>query len=248
MPPIRTESSYTRANQEGRLLLAIQALKNDAKLSVRRAARIFEVPETTLRERRSGINERATTRANNHKLTQLEEESLEKWIIAMDDRGTAPRHELVREMANLLLSQRGKTSLIRVGKNWVTNYIKRYPELDFCYIHCRDYQRALCDNPKFIQRWFNCVQKIICEYGIYQDNIYNFDETGFAIGLCSTAKVVIYAGYYGRRAKIQSGNCEWITAIETINVSGWVLSSFIVFKAKIYNSVWFSLQIDYSRN
>ena len=157
MPPIRTESSYTRANQEGRLLLAIQALKNDEKLSVRRAARIFEVPETTLRERRSGITERATTRANNHKLTQLEEESLEKWVISMDDRGTAPRHELVREMANLLLSQRGKAPPVRVGKNWVTNYIKRHLELDSRYTRRRDYQRALCENPKLIQGWFNRV-------------------------------------------------------------------------------------------
>jgi hypothetical protein len=33
MPPIRNNSAYTRENQEVRLLLAIQALKNDEKLS-----------------------------------------------------------------------------------------------------------------------------------------------------------------------------------------------------------------------
>jgi hypothetical protein len=56
------------------------------------------VPCTTLRDRISGHQFRPKLRANNHKLTQIEEESLKKRIISMDDRGSAPTHLMVKEM------------------------------------------------------------------------------------------------------------------------------------------------------
>jgi predicted DNA-binding transcriptional regulator YafY len=48
MPPKRTESSRNLAHQEGRLLLAIQAIKNKEISSLRDAARRFNVPRSTL--------------------------------------------------------------------------------------------------------------------------------------------------------------------------------------------------------
>lgn len=57
-------------------------------------------------------------------------------------------------------------------------------------------------------------------YGILPDDIYNFDGKGFAVGLVSTARVVTRAEYYGRRAVLQPGNREWVTAVETVNVLG----------------------------
>ena len=76
MPPIRSQSSRNSIEQEGRLLLAIEALKNKEFTSVRGAARCFEVPESTLRTRLCGTQQRATSRANSHKLTKTEEDSL----------------------------------------------------------------------------------------------------------------------------------------------------------------------------
>jgi hypothetical protein len=67
------------------------------------------VPETSLRRRLRGIQNRAISRANNHKLTELEEETLRKWILSLNDRGAAPRPTTVREIANLLLESRGTT-------------------------------------------------------------------------------------------------------------------------------------------
>ncbi|CDM38174.1 Probable transposable element [Penicillium roqueforti FM164] len=78
MPPIRSRSSQNSIEQEGRILLAIQAIKSQEISSIREAARRFDVPETTLRRRLRGITNRATSRANSHKLTEIEEESLQK--------------------------------------------------------------------------------------------------------------------------------------------------------------------------
>jgi hypothetical protein len=49
MPPIRTQSSQSRTEQESRILLAIQTIKNREIASIQVAKR-FNVPRTTLRD------------------------------------------------------------------------------------------------------------------------------------------------------------------------------------------------------
>ena len=139
MPPIRSRSSRNSIEQEGRILLAIQAIKNQELSSVALAARTFNIPRSTLRDRLSGHTQRSITRANSHKLTQIEEESLKKWILSMDARGSAPRPSTVREMADLLLAARGDTTTVSVGTNWVTNFVKRHSELSSRFSKRYDY-------------------------------------------------------------------------------------------------------------
>ena len=117
MPPIRTESRSKLAEQEGKILLALQAIKKEQFKSIRAAARLFGIPESTLRSRAHGIKSRVDTRANCHKLTQLEEDSLIEWILSMDSRGAAPRAATVGEMANILLAARGTNPSPTIGKN-----------------------------------------------------------------------------------------------------------------------------------
>ncbi|KAI1831082.1 transcriptional regulator family: Helix-turn-helix and Centromere protein B, DNA-binding region [Penicillium roqueforti] len=208
MPPIRSQSSRNSTEQEGRILLAIQAIKKQEISAIREAARRFNVPESTLRSRLRGTTFRANSRANLHKLTEIEEESLQKWILSMDSRGAAPRPSMVREMADLLLKQRGTIPVLTVGENWVTNFVKRRPLLSSRFSKRYNYERAKCEDPKIITEWFNLVRKTILQFGIDPDDVYNFDETGFAMGLTATAKVITRSEYYGRRALLQPGNRE----------------------------------------
>lgn len=239
MPPIRSQSSRNSTEQEGRILLAIQAIKNQEISSIREAAHHFQVPRSTLQRRLTGDVFRSESRANNHKLSQIEEESLVQWILSMDSRGAAPRPTTVQEMANMLLATRGSTPVQTVGKNWATNFVKRHSELSTHFSRRYNYERAKCEDPKIIQEWFDCVQCTILQYGIDPDDIYNFDETGFAMGLTATAKVITRSEYYGRRSLLQPGNREWVTAIETISASGWALPPCIIFKGKVFVESWF---------
>ncbi|CRL20012.1 Helix-turn-helix, Psq [Penicillium camemberti] len=76
MPPIRAQSSRNSIEREGRILLAIQAIKKQEISAIREAARRFNIPESTLRSRLRGTTFRANSRANLYKLTEIEEESL----------------------------------------------------------------------------------------------------------------------------------------------------------------------------
>jgi hypothetical protein len=93
-------------------------------------------------------------------------------------------------MANILLAARGSHPPLTVSKNWPTAFIERREELRSRYSRKYDYKRALDEDPKVLRAWFATVQRIIDENGIQPEDIYNFDETGFAMGLISTQKVV----------------------------------------------------------
>jgi hypothetical protein len=77
------------------------------------------------------------------------------------------------------------------------------------------------------------------DYGINDDDIYNFDETGFAMGIITTMRVVTMSDNIGKPVVLQPGNREWITSIKAINTAGWALPPIILLKAKTYQGSWF---------
>ncbi|EED18412.1 pogo transposable element, putative [Talaromyces stipitatus ATCC 10500] len=251
MPPIRTGYREKLVEQEGKILLAISDLKNGKIRSIRQAVRIYNVPYTTLHDRLNGIEYKIEKRANSHVLTQNEEESLLKWILDLDKRGLPPRPSLVQDMADLLLSQNGNK---HVSERWVYRFVDRHPEVKLRFSRRYNYERAKCEDIKIIREHFNRVQEVIQEYGILSEDIYNFDETGFAMGLCASAKVITGSDRYGRPYLLQPGNREWVTAIEAVNSTGWALPSYVIFKATTYyQQGWFETlpqdwRLDISKN
>jgi hypothetical protein len=129
----------------------------------------------------------------------------------MDQRGLAPSYDIVGQMANLLLQKRSQTQAdppLTVGQNWVYNLVKRHKDLKCQYNRKYDYQRAKCEDTSIIRPWFQLVRNTIEKYGILGEDIYNFDETGFMIGVISTAKVVTGAERSRRPVSVQPGNRE----------------------------------------
>ncbi|EED18825.1 conserved hypothetical protein [Talaromyces stipitatus ATCC 10500] len=213
MPPIRKKDPLKSAQNEGKIELAISDLKNGRIRSIREAARIYTIPRTTLQDRLHGVPFQHAIRASNHKLTQFEEESLVKWVLDLTRRGLPPRHFLVRDMANYFLSQRGDQ---RVGDKWVYNLVQRRPEIESKFSQKYNYERAKCEDSKIIQGHFDRVRDIISEYGILPEDIYNFDETGFAMGLCATAKISIEHGITREEAQVLvQGQVEASQAVTT---------------------------------
>ena len=138
-------------------------------------------------------------------------------------------------MANLLLAKRDASKPPpTVGINWVNKFVRRYDALKTRFLRKYDYQRALYKDPKKIQKWFKLVRSTIQEWGIVDDDIYNFDETGFAMGMIATARVVTQAERQSRPNLVQPGNRKWVTAIETISASGWVLPLMVIFAGKTH--------------
>jgi hypothetical protein len=90
-----------------------------------------------------------------------------------------------------------------------------------------------------IRSWFKLVQNTITKYGIQEEDIYNFDETGFMMGVITTATVVTSSEGRAKVKKIQPGNREWVTVIQGVSSQGWNIPPFVVVAGKTHLSSWY---------
>ena len=111
----------------------------------------------------------------------------------------------MEDMANQLLRAR---DALDVGKIWASNFVRRQPELRTRFSRKYDHQRAKCEDPKVIREWFALVQNMKAKYGIVEDDIYNFDETGFMMGIIFAGMVVTTSDGLGKAKLAQPGNRE----------------------------------------
>ncbi|KAI1676278.1 DDE superfamily endonuclease [Pyrenophora tritici-repentis] len=140
-------------------------------------------------------------------------------------------------MANRLLRERGGKE---VGKNWIDRFVQRNPELRTRRSRPYDHQRALCEDPALIKGWFELVQNTKAKYGIVDEDIYNFDETGFIMGKILSQSVITGSDKPGRIKKIQPGNREWVTLIQGVGATGTRIPAFLIFAGKVLISTWFT--------
>jgi hypothetical protein len=140
-------------------------------------------------------------------------------------------------MANVLPATRHAGP---VGKNWVYRFVQRRPELKTRFSRAYDFQRALCEDPVKIDAWFRLVVNMRAKYAIQDEDFYNFDETGFMMGVICSSMVVTSAERKGRRKQLQAGNREWATAIECISSDGFVVPPFLIVQGKNHLASWYT--------
>jgi hypothetical protein len=223
-------------SSEADIQLTILSLNKHQIKTVRAAAQAFDVPRTTLRDRRAGKPPRRDCQPNSKKLTQLEEEVIVSHILSLDQRGFAPTYAAVRDMADKLLAARGAG---QVGVHWPRNFVKRTDRLTTRFNQAYDRQRALCEDPVLIRGWFELVEQTKAKYGICDEDVYNFDEAGFMMGKIKTQLVVTGSERRGRPKAIQPGDREWVTAIAAINAAGWLVPPFLIFAGQYHLSAWY---------
>jgi hypothetical protein len=140
-------------------------------------------------------------------------------------------------MANLLLDQCHGT---HVSHNWTTNFIKHQPEIKSIFNRKHDYKRLLCQDPEVIGKWFKLVSNIIAKYGIAIEDIHNFNESGFLMGMIAAAKVVTGVESHNHPKAAQLGNHEWVTLIQGVNSQGWAIPPFLILSGQYHLSAWYT--------
>jgi hypothetical protein len=74
----------SQSNKEAQILLALQAYQADPKLSLRRAAKVYDVNFSTLHARHNGISARCDWVPKSRKLSDLEEQVIVQYILDLD--------------------------------------------------------------------------------------------------------------------------------------------------------------------
>jgi hypothetical protein len=135
--------------QEGKIFLAIDAIRTGRKVSIRHATKAYDVPYTSLYDRIKGRVTRHEVRNSRLQLTKAEKDTIVQHVLNLDLQGFPPRIKGVEDIANLLLATRGSK---RVGKNWAYRFVQRRPELKSRFSRAYNFQRALCEDPELIKK------------------------------------------------------------------------------------------------
>lgn len=222
--------------KEERIKLALQATKKPQELSVRRAAIVYKVSRRSIDRRRVGKQSTRDTHPKSANLQKTEERALVQYIRKLDNQGFAPTLHCVEDMANQLRAARDAKP---VGPRWASNFVKREPGLKSRMTRQRDRQRVFCSDPGVIRPWFDLVQNVKAKYGIQDEDTYNFDETGFTMGVANRVKVVTASERRTEPIGVQQGDREWVTFIAAINAIGWAIAPYFIFKAKNHDASWY---------
>lgn len=221
---------------EDRVILALRAIERDPDLTLRRAAAIHNVPIATLSRRRAGGPSRRDFTRSTMKLTSSEEAAIVRHVLDLATRGFPPTKVMVRDMANQLLAERGRDP---IGKRWADNFLKRTPDLRTRWTRRYDRQRALTEDPVALREWFSLVEATRAQYGVLDEDTYNFDETRFAMGVVLSQLVVTGAGKRGKARLVQPGGRVWTTVIQGVGAAGVAIPPYIIFAGKNHIDVWY---------
>ena len=78
------------------------------------------------------------------------------------------------------------------------------------------------------------MRNTVAKYGILEEHFYNFDETGFMMGMILTTIVVTSSERRGKATLAQPGNREWVSVIQDINSRGQTIPPFIIVARQYY--------------
>jgi hypothetical protein len=83
----------------------------------------------------------------------------------------------------------------------------------------------LQEDPETIGVWFKLVEDTKAKYGVHNDDVHNFDDTG--------------AERRARPELVQPGDREWVTVIQSICAAGYATPPFIIYKGRVHISAWY---------
>jgi hypothetical protein len=202
-----------------------------------KAAEIYDAPYRRVLNRLNGVPSKNEL-SNHTKLTQTEEQLISNQLHHLDELGFRATRPILTDMANNVLSLRNDSedpspSQQRVGVKWASRYQKRHQD-EFIWKK----QKPLSADrnritPEVIRDHINKLLDIEQKYGIAASDKWNFDETGFRIGVGGTVDVI--TSIANRRKRLYMSDPEnrtHLTAIECCNATGTVLPPLLIYKGE----------------
>ncbi len=215
---------------------ALIELNGPSNPSIRAVEKKYGVSKSTLLRRLDGGVSRRIARNAQQLLTIEQEQSLITWILTLESEGHAPTHGTVREMASQIARISGGPQTL--GKRWIQRFFARNSELHSKLGKKIDHQRIDNANPDVLHPWFTQFRRVLTEYNVSTEDVWNMDESGIALGVCIHQKVIGTSLSTSVRKKTPE-NREWVTIIELVSAAGAHTRCLVIFKGKNVQISWF---------
>ncbi len=143
-------------------------------------------------------------------------------------------HSITKE----LLIKKNDDKLVEV--NWSQKFLKCHSQIKTVYISSLNKERAMTQNHDILADWFNLFQSLKEEHEIKIEDIYNMNKKRFMQRVIAKLQVMIFK-YEKKTHMIQCDNWEWVSLIECISMNERVLKSWIIFKEKVQQKIWYEV-------
>ncbi|KAI0992429.1 hypothetical protein K3495_g15756, partial [Podosphaera aphanis] len=160
--------------------------------------------------------------------SEPEDQALQDYLLLLHYAGTPANLLELEKAANRLLFFKGKGEI--VSARWSTRWMKYHARF---WKQLRDKPMAAKRREAYlkedIEHHFAEFARCVVKVGIQADDIYNFDETGFQVGVVAGEKVLVpedsEAAYVS-----DPDNRELVTVVATIGATGRLVPPIIIFK------------------
>jgi hypothetical protein len=210
---------------------SLAKLRDTPGLSITDATRATGASYWQVYRRHHGYPPSSSRGGHNKKMTVPQDAALIDHIYMCWALGKSATLDIVIASANSILRCSGAQET--VSRRWAKSWLSRHS----------DELKALRSKPLSIERRGSHIREEIeahfadfarcrSKWGIQDDDIYNFDETGCQIGITSGSLVIVPAGESAAFAD-DPDNRELVTAIECISATGYHLPAMLILRELI---------------
>lgn len=144
-----TDSSRSTDSTETRIQLALDAYRSQKVPSLNQAAKLFNVPPSTLKHRNHGRRSAKESQQAQQRLSVAEEQSIKLCILQMAAWGWPISIPYLEGLVLDLLKKRGDTEPL--GNNWYKSFLARHPDIKLKLARTHDQSRKDAGNYKILE-------------------------------------------------------------------------------------------------
>ena len=219
------------------MVKAMEAVRSEG-MRINKAASVFEVPPTTLKDRLSGRVKHGVNPGPIPYLSKVEEVELTSFLIQSSGIGYGKTKREVINIVKQTLEKKGRKVNEFNGEGWWTRFMERNPILSLRTADPLSRVRKRAVTEENIKQYFLLLEKTLREKDLLNkaSRIYNMDETGMPLDAKPLKRVAL------REArKVQgpsAGDKTQITVVACANAAGRVLPPMVIFKSERFNHEW----------
>jgi DDE superfamily endonuclease len=236
MAPQPPPLSESYAQVERRVIQACEQACLEISPNISEYAREYRVPYARLRRRYMGGFSRQEVGGVNKRLSEAQDSALCTYLDTLDSLGISARKRMIRGYGNQMLvaaHSDPSTPCALLGINWSTRWLESHPEYAIIKKKPLNKDRKTATNAPEFRAHFDKFRQAIARYKIHPNDIWNYDETGFRIGVGRAHKVVTRRVMKDLPSWLADpDNRESLTSVECIGVRGEAIPCFIIFALK----------------
>ena len=237
LPTIRTQRSVRRKQwSDENMVSALEAVKSG--MSVLRAATLYDVPKSTLRDRVNGRVKHGEKPGPNTYLSSAEEEELTSFLMEVAKIGYGKTRTEVKHLVEAVAREKGVLRGTKITDGWFRRFLERRPNLSLQRGDATANVRMEALDHETMKDYFKSLEETLNEHDLMNcpGQIYNVDETGVPLDH-KPPNVIAQRGQKKIRYRV-SRNKKQITVVGCINAAGQAIPPFVIFDAKCLNHDW----------